>query len=130
MWMTWDMVREMRAAGMVIGGHTVHHPVLAQLSPERQWQAISGCARRFGEELGEPMSYFSYPVGQRDSFNDDTRACLRKAGIRYAFSYYGGFRTFGSWDDLDVRRIAVESYMGPDWVRAIVTLPGAFGRAG
>ena len=129
MWMSWDMIRDMRAAGIVIGGHTVNHPVLAQLPPELQWEEISECGRRFSEELGEPMSYFSYPVGERFSFNDITRACLQRAGVRYAFSYYGGFRSFERWDDFDIRRIGVESFMSPDWVRAAVTLPGVFGRA-
>ena len=32
MWMTWDMIRELRDAGMSIGGHTVNHPILANLS--------------------------------------------------------------------------------------------------
>lgn len=128
MWMSWDMLRDMRAAGMVIGGHTVNHPVLAQLPRQRQWAEVSECGRRFTEEMGEPMRCFSYPVGQRHSFNDDTRECLLKAGVRYAFSYYGGMRTFGDWDDLDVRRIAVERYMNPHWVRAAATLPGVFGR--
>lgn len=129
MWMTWDMLRDMRAAGMVIGGHTVNHPVLSQLPAERQWEEISGCGRRLAEELGEPMLYFSYPVGKRYTFNDVTRACLPRAGVRYAFSYYGGIRGFKEWDDFDVRRIAIESEMDQDWVRTIVTLPRVFGRA-
>jgi peptidoglycan/xylan/chitin deacetylase (PgdA/CDA1 family) len=114
---------------MSIGGHTINHPILAQMLPEQQWQEISGCGERFKEELGEPMLYFSYPVGGLGSFNDDTRACLEKAGVRYAFSYYGGFRRFDEWDKYDIRRIAVESYIGTDWFRAIVTLPQFFGRA-
>ena len=128
-WMTWDMLREMRTAGMVAGAHTVNHPILAQLSPERQWEEISKCGLRFTEELGEPMQYFSYPDGGRSARNDDTRACLRRVGVRYAFSYYGGFRRFDEWDDLDVRRIGIEHFMNPDWVRAVVTQPGLFGRA-
>jgi len=128
-WMTWDMLREMRAAGMVVGGHTVNHPVLAQLSADQQWEEISGCRRRIGEELGEQMRYFSYPVGGRESFNRDTRTCLRRAGVQYAFSYYGGFRTFAPSDDLDIPRIAIESYMDADWVRAVFLLPQVFGRA-
>jgi peptidoglycan/xylan/chitin deacetylase (PgdA/CDA1 family) len=32
LWLTWEMVREMRAAGMTIGGHTSAHIVLARAS--------------------------------------------------------------------------------------------------
>lgn len=129
-WMTWEMLRRMRDAGMVVGGHTISHPVLAQLSPERQWEEISGCGQRLAQELGGPMRYFSYPIGKRYAFDSHTRACLQKAGVQYAFSYYGGIRTFDQWDDFDVRRVAVESDMTLDWIRAIVTLPGLFARTG
>ena len=129
LWMTWEMLREMRSAGMTIGGHTVTHPVLARLPQPAQCEEIVACGRRLAQELGEPMRYLSYPVGGPDAFDDGTRACLREAGVQYAFSYYGGYRTFDDWDDLDVRRIAIECEMGPAAVRAIVTLPWLFGRS-
>src|SRR5690606_17088835 len=33
-WMDWDMIRELAAGGMTIGGHTVSHPVLSRLPTE------------------------------------------------------------------------------------------------
>ncbi|MCA9019848.1 MAG: polysaccharide deacetylase family protein, partial [Planctomycetaceae bacterium] len=36
LWMTWDMIREMQQAGFDFGGHTVDHPILAQISVDRQ----------------------------------------------------------------------------------------------
>jgi peptidoglycan/xylan/chitin deacetylase (PgdA/CDA1 family) len=123
MWMTWDMIRDMRAAGMTIGGHTVHHPVLARLPRDRQAEEISGCGRRLEEELGAPMRAFAYPYGQPDCFDDDTRACLEEAGVRLAFSYYGGFRRLDEWDDYDCRRLAVEQHTSFDQFRAAVMAP-------
>jgi hypothetical protein len=102
--------------------------VLARLPQPAQREEIVACGRRLAEELAEPMRYFSYPVGGPDAFDDGTRACLREAGVQYAFSYYGGYRTFGDWDNLDVRRIAIEREAGPGTIRAIVTLPWLFGR--
>jgi peptidoglycan/xylan/chitin deacetylase (PgdA/CDA1 family) len=128
MWMTWDMIREMRRAGMTIGGHTVSHPILAQMGPEQQWHEISDCGRRLQEELREPMHFFSYPDGRRQRFNDDTRACLRRAGVRFAFSYYGGWQSLLGWDSYDMRRVGVEDYITSSWFRAIVELPGVFAR--
>ena len=69
------------------------------------------------------MRYFSYPVGGPNSFDFVTQKCLREAGVRYAFSYYGGFRRFRDWNNYDVRRVAVETYLTPEWFRSIVTLP-------
>jgi peptidoglycan/xylan/chitin deacetylase (PgdA/CDA1 family) len=126
-WMSWDMVREMKAAGMTIGGHTVNHPVLSQMSRARQAEEIAGCGRRLAEVLGEPMRYFSYPDGKPYAFTADTRSCLEEAGVELAFSYYGGFRRFADWDAYDVRRLAVEPYTAP-WFRPMMTLPQLFGR--
>ena len=108
LWMTWDMLREMRDGGMTIGGHTISHPLLSQLSRDEQWKEIAGCGRRLAEELGEPMSVFSYPFGKPGSFNADTRACLRDAGVRTAFTYHGGFGRLDDWDDHAVPRSAIE----------------------
>jgi peptidoglycan/xylan/chitin deacetylase (PgdA/CDA1 family) len=113
LWMTWDMAREMHAAGMSIGGHTVSHPVLARLPAERQREEITGCARRLGEELGVPMRCFAYPVGGRDSFTRLTREMLRECGVELAFSFYGGLAGASRWDSLDVPRVHVDAALAP-----------------
>lgn len=128
-WMTWDMIRALRDGGMTIGGHTVSHPILARCTPERQQEEIAGCLRRLAEELGQPVDCFSYPVGDITAFNEHTRDALRRAGVRHAFSYYGGYRTHADWDDLDIRRISVESEHNRAWFRAMTTWPGLFAPA-
>jgi peptidoglycan/xylan/chitin deacetylase (PgdA/CDA1 family) len=123
LWMTWDMIREMHAAGMTIGGHTVHHPVLSRLTRAEQAREIADCERRFVEELGVPMHAFAYPVGSRDAFNADSRECLRERGVRTAFSYYGGIRKLSEWDDYDIPRIAIEQDTTLEEFRATVMFP-------
>jgi hypothetical protein len=76
--------------------------------------------------MGEPMRYFSYPVGQQTSFNVVTRECLLEAGVQFAFSYYGGYRRFSDWDDYDIRRVPIESHMSADWVKSFVVFPQFF----
>jgi peptidoglycan/xylan/chitin deacetylase (PgdA/CDA1 family) len=125
-WMTWDMVREMRAGGMWIGGHTVNHPVLARLTRSEQEREIAGCGKRIAEELGEPMRCFSYPVGGQTSFTNDTRTCLTEQGVEFAFSYYGGYRQFNDWDPYDIRRYRMETDVNLDLVCACATFPQVF----
>jgi hypothetical protein len=48
--------------------------------------------------------------------------------VEYAFSYYGGVRTFDDWDRYDIRRIAIESETDSDLFRAMVLLPQVFAR--
>jgi peptidoglycan/xylan/chitin deacetylase (PgdA/CDA1 family) len=126
LWMDWHMLREMDAAGMTIGGHSVTHPILAHASREVQQAEIVGCGRRLAEQIGKPMRYFSYPVGGQTSFDVGTREVLREAGVQFAFSHYGGFRQFRDWDDYDIRRVAIEPYVTPDWFRSIASLPHLF----
>ena len=126
LWMNWEMLREMRAAGMTVAGHTVTHPVLARISIKRQREEILGGGARLAEEMREPMRYFSYPIGKPGSFDSVTQDCLREAGVRYAFSYYGGFRRFGEWNSYDVRRVPVETHLTAEWFQSIVTVPQFF----
>ena len=126
LWMTWDMLREMRAAGMTIGGHTVNHPVLARAPGEIQRQEIEGCSRRLTVELSEPMRYFSYPVGGPAAFDAFTRECLKTVGVQYAFSNYGGYRRFEGRDDYNIGRVPVEADVTADWFRSTVVLPPLF----
>lgn len=123
LWMTWNMLREMRAGGMTIGGHTANHPVLSRLSREEQAKEIATCERRLREELGIAMQTFAYPVGSPDAFNADSRACLRERGVFSAFSYYGGMRSVDDWDDYDIRRLAIEQDTTFDEFRAMVMFP-------
>jgi peptidoglycan/xylan/chitin deacetylase (PgdA/CDA1 family) len=125
-WMDWDMLREMRAAGMTVAGHTLTHQVLARAPREIQRETILGCGTRLAEEIGEPMRYFSYPVGGPNSFDSVTLDCLREAQVRYAFSDYGGFRRFGDWNNYDIRRVPIETYVTAEWFRSIVTFPQFF----
>jgi peptidoglycan/xylan/chitin deacetylase (PgdA/CDA1 family) len=124
-WMDWNMIREMSANGMTIGGHTVNHPVLSRLTRERQREEIEGCAARILAETGRPMEYFAYPVGNRWAFNDDTVACLEAAGVRRAFSYYGGEATPAS-PRFDTPRVAVEPHVELPDLDAMLRLPRIF----
>ncbi len=128
LWMTWDMVRELRAGGMTIGGHTVTHPILARIPIARQEQEIAGCRLRLQEELGQEMAWFAYPVGSRDTFTEDTRQILRGSGVQLAFSFYGGFARFTRWDPLDVPRIHISQSHGPELLQAALWLPPLFTR--
>ncbi|MBX3437913.1 MAG: polysaccharide deacetylase family protein [Planctomycetaceae bacterium] len=125
LWMTWDMVREMRHAGMSFGGHTVTHPVLSRLDADAQSREIRECKRRIECELGEPINTFSYPVGGRDTFNAATRNALRTHGFRWAFSYHGGYAPTAG-DQFDIPRTAVERDVTLPRFGAVSALPQLF----
>jgi peptidoglycan/xylan/chitin deacetylase (PgdA/CDA1 family) len=125
-WMTWDMVREMRQAGMDIAGHTVTHPILARLSPEEQAFEVAQCKARIESELGEPIEGFSYPVGAPDCFDAVTQRCLERAGYRWAFSFSGGYAAAGQADPFNIPRVAVSPALSAARLDAL--LPHLFAR--
>ena len=128
LWMSWDMVRQLRAGGMSVGGHTVHHPVLAALPRSSQRAEIRGCGRRLADELGEPMRLFSYPVGLPGTYDDDTRACLSEEGVEFAFSLHGSSGRLAPDDRLDIPRTSVGPSMSVGDLAAVATLPRRFAR--
>lgn len=128
LWMTWDNVREMHAHGMQFGGHTVSHPVLARVSSDEQLFEVIECKRRIEAEIGRPVTAFSYPVGQPDSFDDRTRESLRDAGYEFAFSYYGGLNALPGRDHFDLKRAAVESHVSRPLFRSMACWPQLFAR--
>ncbi|MDB5334247.1 MAG: polysaccharide deacetylase [Phycisphaerales bacterium] len=122
-WMTWDMLREMSRSGMGVGGHTVSHPILANLPPHRQREEIAGCAGRIREEMGLPMRWLSYPSGKPFTYDAHTHACLAEQGVELAFSAYGGINHDTGRDRYDVRRTGVEMNRSPRWLKMALTLP-------
>jgi peptidoglycan/xylan/chitin deacetylase (PgdA/CDA1 family) len=126
-WLTWEMVRDLRDAGMEIGGHTVDHPVLSRLSAADQREQIVSCARRLEEELDRPMRMLSYPVGLPGSFGPEAKQAAREAGVRLAFGYHGGHaRADTPLDRLDVPRVTG----GMEWqiLGGALALPQVFAR--
>jgi peptidoglycan/xylan/chitin deacetylase (PgdA/CDA1 family) len=127
LWMTWDMAREMREAGMAFGGHTDTHPVLARLDRAGQDHEVARCKERLEAELGDAMRLFSYPVGLRDSFDANTRDCLREHDVELAFSCYGGFQEPGG-DPYDVKRANVSPRTDAARLNAMLVSPRLFAR--
>ena len=121
--MTWDMAREMAAAGMEIGGHTVNHPLLGRLDEAGQQDEITGGQRRIIEELGRPATSFAYPVGSADAFDESTKAAVADAGFQFAFSFHGGFVRGSNWDPYDIPRTYVASGTSAPTLRAIMAVP-------
>ena len=112
----------------MIGGHTINHSILAGLSAEEQEREIAGCKARIETEVGGPMRYFAYPDGGRGSFDENTRRCLDEHQVQYAFSFYGGYRTFSDWDPYDLRRHWMGRTVSQDRFAMMLAVPQVFTR--
>jgi peptidoglycan/xylan/chitin deacetylase (PgdA/CDA1 family) len=65
--MTWEMAREMMAAGMEMGAHTVSHPLLANLPESEARQEMLDSKIALQDRLGIQNPSFCFPAGSRNA---------------------------------------------------------------
>lgn len=65
--MSSQQVRQLRAAGMQIGAHTVSHPILATLSATQAADEMARSRATLEQLLGEKVGLFAYPNGKPGS---------------------------------------------------------------
>jgi len=99
--LTWDELREMKAAGMAIASHSYRHRDLGGLPPEVQAEEIRRAKVILDKELGQDTKYFCYPNG---SYDAATLKILREQGYRLAFTIEPGWAKPGD-DPLRLKRI-------------------------
>ena len=75
-------LRDIAAAGHVVGAHGHSHRMLAALPPAEARAEIATCKRLLEELLGQEVAHFSYPYGMRRHFSEDLRAYCREIGFR------------------------------------------------
>ncbi len=88
--LTWDMVREMHAAGITFCAHSVTHPDFSRLAPEEARGEIGASKRSIEDQLGVPMTAFAYPYGKQRFFNASTIDALRENGFHWAYTTENG----------------------------------------
>lgn len=112
--MTEQQVRELRAAGMEVGGHTVTHPILTRVSDEDAREEISNGRRILEVITGAPVTLFAYPNGKpKRDFGARHVSMVRELGFSAAVSTAWGvstrdtnlfeLRRFTPWDRHPVR---------------------------
>ena len=86
-YITPEQIAEMQYQKMIIGSHSVSHPVLRTLGVPQQRKEIVD-SFDFLDELtgGLPFRTFAYPYGGFHTFTDDTELLLERASCRFAFN--------------------------------------------
>jgi len=73
--LAWREIREMQAAGIEFGAHTLTHPDLTRLPPDRVGTEMRESKAVIEDALGAPVRSFCYPYGRHD---DCSRAVARE----------------------------------------------------
>lgn len=96
-------IRQMHAAKITIGSHTLSHPRLPECTPEQMALEITESKARLEELLSHPVQHFAYPYGL---YNDEARRLVELAGYSSACSTRSGFNNEKT-DRFELRRIEV-----------------------
>lgn len=102
--LTWPQVQEMYRYGIAFGAHTVTHPRLPELEPERAKPEILGSKHAVEDALGSPCEHFAYPYGALD---EASRQWVAEAGFTLACSTRSGFNHLAR-DPLVLHRIEIK----------------------
>jgi peptidoglycan/xylan/chitin deacetylase (PgdA/CDA1 family) len=83
--MTAAEVTSLAAGGRIeVGAHTVTHPVLSTLPPDRQEAEVRKGKADLEQLLGRTVKGFSYPFGGRPHYGRETVSAVKGAGFEYA----------------------------------------------
>ena len=99
---TWDEVREMSAAGISFGSHSVSHRILPALSTEEiQLEAVESW-ETLSRQSVRAVPVFCYPNGDR---SDEVERCVAAAGYRAATTTQFGYESAKPTDRFRLKRI-------------------------
>ncbi len=101
---TWTMAEEMVAGGFEIGSHTLTHPHLSQLDPERLREELWDSRARIAERLGA-CDTLAYPFGD---WSPAVAAAARDCGYSFAFTLPTGVGQRDA-EPLSIPRINVDA---------------------
>lgn len=89
----WEGARELFYSGNTIGGHSIHHVDLSQLSKEEVLSEIFKDKKDIETHLGNNVMDFAYPFGRKEHFNNSIRAEVSRVGYTHIYTAESGFVT-------------------------------------
>jgi glycosyltransferase involved in cell wall biosynthesis/peptidoglycan/xylan/chitin deacetylase (PgdA/CDA1 family) len=113
---TGDELRQLASSGLIdIGGHTMTHPALPELSAAGQRQEIRAPKARIESILGRPIESFAYPYG---AHSGETVDLVRQAGFQRACTTVPGL-VQPHTDPFRLPRVQVEDWDGEEFARRL-----------
>lgn len=94
-YLSWDEIRELRAAGFDFDSHTCSHPRLSDVSPAQAHRELEVSRRALSEQLGREDFSFAYPCGK---YTPEVVGAARRLGYTCAVTCDRGLND----DDTDL----------------------------
>lgn len=103
--LTRPQIREMAAAGMDFGSHTVTHRFLAELTPQEAKIELTQSKENLEQILGKPVNFIAYPGG---SYNSDILKTAQEVGYIGGLTTHYGVEKFNH--PFEIKRIPIFHY--------------------
>ena len=89
--MTWDQIKELSQHPLcTIGGHTVSHPALNQLSDDDFRQEVRVGIEKLESVTGQKINHFAYPYGSPNEIDEREYRLINEFNFKTSFIAYGG----------------------------------------
>jgi peptidoglycan/xylan/chitin deacetylase (PgdA/CDA1 family) len=85
-YMTKDEINKMYKSGMIIGSHSVTHPVMSKLKFKDQQKEILNSFDELSFAIDNKLKTFCYPYGGFHTFTNETLQILKKSNCSFAFN--------------------------------------------
>lgn len=107
--LSWENVRTMaHESNISFGTHTCSHNKLTNISLEEAREEIAKSKQIIENEIGEKISFFSYPYGIKNCYNDQIKHLLRENGFICAVTANYGKNNSNN-DIFELKRIRVKN---------------------
>ncbi|PAU81214.1 hypothetical protein CK501_06545 [Halovibrio salipaludis] len=121
---TWNEIRDMARNKIEIGGHTVNHYSLGQLTDSEIHTELNECSKRIDQETGKKPISFCFPNGQPQDVPENLNDHFQKTDFKAATVAF--YDSLGISDDYQLRRHGVgedffafkKTVYGIDWLGA------------
>ena len=101
---TWAQLHEMSSDGLIVGSHTVTHPILSSLSVENLRYELAISASAIQQHLGAAPAGICYPNGRPEDINDGVIKAAEFTG--YTYGLMGRYSRFNNARIFRIGRIA------------------------
>lgn len=84
--MSWNEVRSLADDGFDIGSHTITHPILSSIEPERLRKELTESRLAIERQTGRKCTALAYPNGRSGDIGERVLAATAEAGYDLAFT--------------------------------------------
>jgi len=121
--LSWDQIKTMHSNGIELGSHSITHRNMASLEERLCYEEASVSKDRIEKQACCNVRYFSYPFGNRGSFNDATEKALKKIGYEKTYTNIMGMDNSAD-EPFVIKRIRI--YTSDNMFRFKMKIAGAY----